>query len=176
MLRTLSWQVDGIPVLKGCPDFFPSIPHVGDRSSSAMDQQRELLSQQLEETIQFFNGKGCKVWVMLAPPEFAYNVPLKLAAPVNEGKSIKASFMPRNAGLRRRAATDKLPSEVVSKHKSSEAAVLDPFDLFCSDGRCITVEDNRSLYYDKTHLSYYGSIYGSKVFQPVADELIRDSK
>jgi peptidoglycan/LPS O-acetylase OafA/YrhL len=145
--------------------------HVGDRSSSTMEQQRELVRQQLEETIKFFNANGCKVWVILAPPEFAYNVPLKLATLVKTHKPITESFMLKEEGLRTREDTRQLLAGVVSNHKTADAEILDPFELFCSNGYCITVEDNHCLYYDNAHLSYYGSIHGSHMFQPIADEL-----
>ena len=163
-----SWR----PYLDEATPLYPIYSlQVGDRSSSTMAQQRDLISQQLEETISFFNGKGCKVWVILAPPEFAFNVPLKLAALVKRHKSIKESFMPREEGLRGREATCKFLADIVSKHKSSDAALLDPFDLFCVNGQCITVDGNHPLYSDQAHLSYDGSIYGSAVFQPIADEI-----
>ena len=149
----------------------PVYLNAGDQSSSTMPQQRDLVRKQLEETIQFFNSRGCKTWVLLGPPEFAYNVPMKLARLVRKRKSITESYMSREVGLRRGEVARKLLSDVVSKHKTSDAGLLDPFEFFCSNGECITVEGNHSLYCDSAHLSYYGSIHGSNVFQPVADEL-----
>jgi peptidoglycan/LPS O-acetylase OafA/YrhL len=154
------------------PNLYPVYNlHVGDRSSSTMSQQREVFSERLEATIRFFNARGCKVWVMLGPPEFEYYVPLKLAILIRKHKPISDSFMPKERWLERREFTREVLAGVVLKHKPAEAAFLDPVELFCSKGQCITVENNRSLYIDKSHLSYFGSIYGSPVFQPVGDEL-----
>jgi hypothetical protein len=145
--------------------------HTGDQAATTGEQLREIVATQLEKTIAFFNERGVKVWVMLEPPEYEANIPLKLAAFVKLNQSISLSYEPIEMPQRRREPAVKLISEVVAKFKRGEAEILDPFGLFCSDGVCFTVHENRSLYFDRMHLSYYGSIFAKKVFQPVADEI-----
>lgn len=147
--------------------------HTVDKAATTVEQLREIVACQLEKTINFFNERGCKVWLMLEPPEYEFNVPLKLAAFVKADTPVSISYEPIEKEQQRREAAVTLISDVVMKFDSSEAGILDPFELFCSDGVCITVHDNRSLYYDTMHLSYYGSIFANKVFQVVADEIMK---
>ena len=145
--------------------------HTGDQAGTTVDKLREIVSIQLERTIAFFNKRGAKVWVMLEPPEYDTNIPLKLAAFVKLNQSISISYEPIEKEQQRREPAVKLVSDIAAKFKRSEVGILDPFSLFCSDGVCRTVHKNRSLYFDTMHLSYYGSIFAQEVFQPVADEI-----
>ena len=163
-----SWK----PYLDSETSLYPLFTlRVGNNRASTVAQRQSMIADQLDKTIRFFNARGCKVWIMLPPPEFPYNVPLKLAALVRSQTPVSESFIPRDDALERRRATHEFLATVVSKHKETEAAFLDPFEYFCRDGMCITVEDNHSLYIDNAHLSYHGSLHGSNVFQPIAEEL-----
>lgn len=145
--------------------------HTADKAGTTPERQREIMANQLEKTIKFINQRGCKVWLMLEPPEYESNIPLKLAAFVKANSSVTISYEPVEKKTQQREAAVNLISGVVAKFQHTEAEILDPFALFCSDGFCITAHDNRSLYYDKMHLSYYGSIFANKVFQNVIDEI-----
>ncbi|HEY4262594.1 MAG TPA: acyltransferase family protein [Schlesneria sp.] len=143
----------------------------GDESSTTADQLQNMVTRKLADTIRFFNERGCKVWVLLEPPLYDFSVPLKLAALVRAKSPVSDSFMAKDEALRRRKTAVNLISAVVQKFGESEAAILDPFELFCSGDHCFTVHDNWSLYYDSMHLSYHGSVFGSKVFQPIAEHM-----
>ncbi len=140
----------------------------GDKTSSNMAEQCELVAQQLDKTVQFFNSRGCKVWLMLPPPDYTFNVPMKLAALVRSQSPISDSYMPIHVAEERRKLAFDLLQGIVAKHQPAEVELLDPLKFFCRDGYCFTVDDEQSLYIDDAHLSYYGSLLAQQVFQPIA--------
>lgn len=138
---------------------------------TSFEEEGKVIAKQLEKTIELFRKNNVKVWIMLPPPDYPYNVPLKLAQLVRTHKPLNNSFISEKEASERRKFVFNLLKSVASKYKNTEVVLLDPFDYFCKDGVCITVEDNHSLYVDDGHLSYHGSIYGNKIFQPIVDEL-----
>jgi hypothetical protein len=141
---------------------------VEGKTAASMAEQRVLIAQQLKKTVQFFNARGCKVWLMLPPPEYPYNVPLKLAALVRDQAPISSSYIPEHLAEERRQVVNEFLHSVAAELTPAEVEVLDPIKLFTQNGYCVTASDDRSLYLDHLHLSYYGSLHGKQVFQPLA--------
>jgi peptidoglycan/LPS O-acetylase OafA/YrhL len=61
----------------------------------------------------------------------------------------------------RRILAEKLPPLL-----DDDIEVLDPFEALCNGRDCLNVSDDLPLYYDKTHLSQWGSRYVVDYFKP----------
>lgn len=54
--------------------------------------------------------------------------------------------------------------------------VLDPWKVLCNENQCIVVVDEKPLYMDADHLSFFGSEYISHIYDPLFDETGNDGE
>ncbi|MBW2279659.1 MAG: hypothetical protein JRG82_02860 [Deltaproteobacteria bacterium] len=107
---------------------------------------------------------------MLPPPSFPYGVPHRLFKLARAKKPLEESFIRTEQVLSTRRQTHDLLERVISRY--ALANFLDPVEVFCVNGSCITVDGGHPLYVGRTHLSYHGSVYGARVFEPVVSDIL----
>ena len=107
---------------------------------------------------------------MLPGPQFPFRVPERLFRLARAGEPLEDSFLGTEAVLSSRRSIHDLLDGVVSRY--AEANFLDPVEILCPDGSCITVDDGYPLYWDMIHLSYHGSLYAARVFDPVVASIL----
>ena len=105
---------------------------------------RRRFTRQLDETVRLFVDAGIPVWVMLPGPQFPFRVPERLFRLARAGEPLEDSFLGTEAVLSSRRSIHDLLDGVVSRY--AEANFLDPVEILCPDGSCITVDDGYPLY------------------------------
>lgn len=167
--RTRELWVHGTPVP-------PRRKHAGTKQAEveARDAQEranlELLERQLDATIQWFGEQDISVWVMLPPPHFPFDVPKRLFRLAREGTPLEASFIATERVLQQRRPSYEVLARVVNKFP--HANLMDPVGVLCRDGSCFTVDGRDPLYWDELHLSYHGSRYAARIFDPLVSDIV----
>ncbi|MBL1146989.1 MAG: acyltransferase [Pseudomonadota bacterium] len=125
-----------------------------------------------EKTVNALTARGIHVYVVKQVPPFLYDVPSVLAKYDRFGKDMTGLKRPYDEVIKRRAAIENVFETV----QSPLVTYIDPLEVFCPDKKsCLPMADERSLYADNNHLSYYGAEWSSRIWQSFFQDLKENS-
>jgi hypothetical protein len=122
-------------------------------SWSSVNDQRE--KGILEDLLNQFEENGVGVWILNSVPSYSHDVPTILARmELTNGELPPGLTVTRSEILEKRKMSD----GIFSARTSELFRVFDPLAAFLDDeGKGLVQSEGRSLYYDQTHLSAYGT-------------------
>lgn len=107
--------------------------------------------------------KNHPVWVMQPTPELGFHVPKKIAKNLffeqNKPTTISyQKYLQRNADIR---------EAIERQSRKCGAQIIDPTEILCKSGECITQYKDRPIYRDGDHLSEYGNKLLTPMFKQI---------
>jgi hypothetical protein len=143
----------------GSPIFIADDLSSGNSASS----NRDVFARGMEKTIKTLVGEGRKVVLVSDVPEVGLRVPEILARHRREGLSEAIGPMREEYRERQRFVLD-----LLSKYqKSFGVEVIYPHEILCQNERCLVEIKDHSLYRDDDHISIYGALRLSPLFDAV---------
>jgi hypothetical protein len=118
-------------------------------SSNVLEKQ-QIFTKSFVETVKFFQENGVDLWIIKDVPSYGFNVSHALAKQALYGDidRISQTLTEHNQRLE---LMNRLLTETGQELRS-----IDPADVLCKSGTCITSQDGKSLYTDDNHLSPSG--------------------
>lgn len=113
-------------------------------------------------------ARGGPTYLMLPWPQFAWRVPYRLQAALVQDPGADDIGMPAAAALGLETDAQAMLRRVAT---ACGARLLDPAPLLCRNGRCLASHERRPLYYDRHHLSVYGSERLAPLYAPLIAEI-----
>jgi peptidoglycan/LPS O-acetylase OafA/YrhL len=117
----------------------------------------------IEQTVSHVGDHARSICVVFAVPKLRYTVSHALL--VARRRHIPDDFL-------RLSRADALTQHLDMEHdvraiaQRSGLTVVDPKDALCPTDSCLYKDDDRSLYFDDTHLSAYGALYVASTLEP----------
>lgn len=117
----------------------------------------------IEQTVSRVGGRSRSICVVFAVPKLKYAVSHALF--VARRRHIPDDFLSlsRADAL---AQHGNMEREVRAIAQRSGLKVVDPKDVLCPSDSCLYKADDRSLYFDDSHLSVYGALYVAPTLEP----------
>ncbi len=129
-------------------------------------ESRVVFRRGLIAALKALRREGVKVWIVKSPPEYAFDVPRKLAAVAAAGGEARALGQPISARLALQVNIEPLFAEI----RAYGVHFIDPADFLCKTGAsrlCRIEKDGRPLYSDSHHLSAFGVLQLEPLFAQV---------
>ncbi len=142
----------------------------GQSSSTNID----LFEIGLRRTVAKLQDFGKLVVLVKPVPEIGYDVPAANYISVITGRDVNAIISPK---INEFAARTKDVNNIFLRLKNREdIQIVDPSNYLCNDVHCRVVSEKKPLYCDDDHLSTYGSVYISEVFDVAFENLTHIKK
>jgi len=122
----------------------------------------------LRRTIDSLIKLGKKVVLVGQVPEVGYDVPSVNYVTSITKREIKSLISPTLSEYNERVKNIKLIFTTLKKEKNVK--IIEPYEYLCDREYCNVIEGNNLLYRDDDHLSTYGSIYVSRIFDDIFSE------
>ena len=125
--------------------------------------QHAMFARMLERTVRMLVHSGKKVILVAPVPEAGIDVPETMALAAIHGstqdrRSSLDSYRFRNAFVL---------DDLAKLHAKYGVTIVDPASVLCTTGRCAIMRDGRPLYFDHHHLSVFGALTLTGLFDPV---------
>ena len=158
---TDGWEIEPPP-----PQPLIAAADPGDTSSP-----HTVFARALARTIDALRAQGARVWIIEQAPTQPREVPAWLATVAKRGGDPTA--------LGRSASDHRVRQRFVAGTfrrlaDGRTVRLVDPADLLCASGRCVTSLDGRSLYIDYRHLSTFGAMQLRDFFRPMFRAIAED--
>ncbi len=131
-------------------------------------EEKNLRKVTLERTLLRLKAVRKNVFIVLPIPSSAGS-PFNYAIQSLRNKDKLAYGMPLDTYLQDHR-TQEMMVEFLALQAKYHFKILDPIPLLCKGSRCLAAKDGNPIYHDEYHLSYYGSQYLVKTFDPLFDE------
>jgi peptidoglycan/LPS O-acetylase OafA/YrhL len=132
-----------------------------------------IFTEGVEKTIKELVALDRRVIIVLTIPEVGYNVPSSYFIAFRSGRDINAIIAPTlDQFLKRNRIVIDLMTRMQTLY---HVQITDPTKVLCDTNNCNVVIDGQPLYRDGDHLSTFGSLYISNIFNPLFDELAHSS-
>jgi hypothetical protein len=138
-------------ILVGAWDAAEPPPHVPDIAAG------------IEQTVSRVGDHSRSICVVFAVPKLKYAVSHALL--VARRRHIPDEFL-RLSRADALAQHRDMEHDVRAIAQRSGLVVVDPKDALCPADSCLYKADDRSLYYDDSHLSLYGALYVERTLEP----------
>jgi peptidoglycan/LPS O-acetylase OafA/YrhL len=140
---------------------------LSDRSAAADTPQgnSELVELGLRRTVAAVQALGRRVVIVDQVPEIGYDVPSANYSAKLTGKDVNALIAPTRQEFLERAGDSRRIIEAIADELS--IATIDPAGRLCDAELCRVIEDDIPLYRDDNHLSLYGCLVVSNLFDGV---------
>jgi peptidoglycan/LPS O-acetylase OafA/YrhL len=133
--------------------------------NAASGDNAALFELGLRRTVAALESLGRRVVIVRQVPEVGYDVPSANYSAKLTGQDVNALIAPTRAEYAGRTADS---SRVIDALAAGSAVQLvDPASLLCDADTCRVVDDDIPLYRDDNHLSLYGCLLVSKLFDEV---------
>jgi peptidoglycan/LPS O-acetylase OafA/YrhL len=138
--------------------------------------QREVFSGAVDVTINELSRKFNRVFVMRQVPEVPFydsrNVARSLVRgnDVADEETIARLSVPVSDVESRVAASERPFARLAVENK---IIWLDPWDQFCTDGRCSAVIGARSYYFDNNHITNFAAKSIRHIFEPLMEKMMQ---
>lgn len=130
-----------------------------------------LFERGLRRTINKIQQQGIRVVLMRPIPEVGYDVPSALHAAVLTGRDVNAIIAPTFPEYARRNAN--VTAIINRLEHELHITTVNPASLLCDQDVCrVATDDGFALYRDDDHLSTYGSIYVSSIFDSLFEKKV----
>lgn len=124
----------------------------------------------LQRRIEQLQQANKTVFVVMNPPLPNYQVPRVLAIATLRGEDLPEPLSLEDH--RRRMEPVRAVVEALQENRG--VGVIDPATVMCSGNDCVVQREGKSLYYDTAHISRYGAMISSSIFDPVFEEILAD--
>jgi peptidoglycan/LPS O-acetylase OafA/YrhL len=151
-----------------------SVPTLSDieAGSNEPPSNAYLFEVGLERTVEKLVSLNREVVIVYPVPEIGYDVPSSYSIAMRTGRDINDIIAPTLVEfLDRNAIVLNVFEEIKSRHK--DLVILEPSTVLCSNDKCKVIENHTPLYRDDDHLSTFGAIYVSSIFDPVLTSLLK---
>ena len=125
-------------------------------------------------TIDALIASGKKVIVILSTPEVGHHVPANALIANLRGVDINSLIAPTIPEFRER--TGDIHAFFHQYASSKDITFISPSNLLCKQNYCEIESQGNLIYRDDNHLSTYGSVYISEIFDPVFNTTIKIKK
>ena len=119
----------------------------------------------LRRTVDAIRALGRRVVIVNQVPEIGYDVPSANYSAKLTGKDVNALIAPTRAEFLERSGDSRRIIGAIAAELS--VATIDPANRFCDAQLCRVIEDDIPLYRDDNHLSLYGCLAVSNLFDDV---------
>ena len=142
-----------------------------NRNSKTIEPSTQELDRRYNIFESDFESSICKlsqhapVYVLFAIPEQGQNIPNIMAKQLYESGYIKDNSISLDQYLKRSNRVNSTLARIAHK---CNAKILDPTQILCTTGKCISEYRGRPIYRDGDHLSEYGN----KLLTPLFKEVI----
>jgi peptidoglycan/LPS O-acetylase OafA/YrhL len=117
----------------------------------------------IEQTVSRVGNHSRSICVVFAVPKMKYAVSHALL--VAQRRHIPDDFL-RLSRADALAQHEDMDRDVRAIAQRSGIKVADPMDALCATDSCLYKADDRSLYFDDSHLSVYGALYVARTLEP----------
>ncbi|PLX96807.1 MAG: hypothetical protein C0621_01345 [Desulfuromonas sp.] len=130
--------------------------------SRHFEEKQRLFAEHFKKTIRFFAERKIELWLIQDVPSYDYNVSHALAknAVYGDVSQVSQSLAEHRQHL---AFMEGLLKEV----SYDGLHLIDPAEILCAGGECVTQKEGRSLYQDSNHLSVIGADQLRECFTPL---------
>jgi peptidoglycan/LPS O-acetylase OafA/YrhL len=165
VLVTAYWSIytepaESIGIRPSEPDKFladdASAPHTSGEA-------RIVFRRRFTQTVQRIARTGASVIVMKDVPSHSFDTPRALAQTLVRGEHADGL----GKTLAEHRARQSFADGVFRELAADGVRVLDPADVFCSDGWCRAVADGHAMYSDSDHLNLAGALRLAPMLEPV---------
>jgi len=122
----------------------------------------------LRRTVGALESLGRRVVIVKQVPEVGYDVPSANYSAKLTGQNVNALIAPTKAEYAKRTADSSRIIDVLAANGSVQ--LVDPASSLCDIDTCRVVDDDIPLYRDDNHLSLYGCLLVSSLFDEVLAE------
>jgi peptidoglycan/LPS O-acetylase OafA/YrhL len=146
-----------------------SVTLVDMQSSTRAESNAIIFENGIERTINNLLKLNRKVVIVSSIPEVGYDVPSSYSIAFRTGRDINGIIAPTfDEYLERNGVVIDIMNEVRSRYN---VQIIDPAGILCDKSICRVVVDGQPLYRDGHHLSIFGSLYISDVFNPLFEHM-----
>ncbi len=128
-----------------------------------------LTHDNFRHTIEYFQQRDCRIWLLRQVPEPAWNVPRNLALSLHWDSKFPTNTVSKNEYFISRSKCD----QIFNIWKGNGVNFLDPAPIFFPDGRfLVTHKRLKPFYFDDDHLS----VSGAEELRPIFENIFKDIK
>ncbi len=147
----------------------PDITLIDQQAAAPGAANEEIFENGIDRTIKTLIQLNRKIVIVLPIPEIGYDVPSSYFIALRTGRDINKMIAPTlEEYLQRNRFVIDLMDGIQNRY---HVQLLDPTQALCSQDTCKIVVDGNLLYADSHHLSTFGSLYISNIFDPLFEEL-----
>ena len=125
-------------------------------SPDADQEQIGIYKEKMHSTLSFLEEKGKKIYYSMPVVEPGFDPRLCIGHLPMGRKPPKSCIIDESEDKLKWAKWREVISEIQLRHPLLK--IIDPNQYICSNGQCQIIVENRSLFKDDNHLSYYGSM------------------
>jgi len=151
-------QADGLD-----PDAVMLISFDRDNKAVTLEESKQTFSEGLKRTVQYFKESGVNLWIVEQAPIYKKIIPRALARASLSGRDPSEIQQDYSVYTQRNSYMQQAFDGAVKQG----AHLVKLTDKLCTDKTtCLVSDQGRSLYRDDDHLSAFGAVWISDVFDP----------
>ncbi len=134
------------------------------RGSQQAKDNELVIGDALKRTVNKLLKLNKRVVLVSQVPEVGYNVETVYFVTERTGRNLNETISP---SIEEYHTRNKRVKKLFDTLSSDQVVVVNPWELLCDDSECRVINDNKLLYKDDDHLSSYGAMQISPVFDAV---------
>ena len=151
----------------------PPQPLIASATRGDTSSPHTVFGRALARTVDALRAQGARVWIVEQVPTQPKEVPAWLATVAKHGGD--PTVLGRTASEHR--ARQRFVAGTFRKLADGRSVrLVDPAEVLCASGRCLTSRDGRSLYIDYRHLSTFGAMQLRDFFRPMFQAIAADER
>ncbi len=141
------------------------------QGNDATDTNATVFTLGLTQTVKMLSGMGRKVVIVTQVPEVGYPVPSAFLVAQRTGRNLNKLIAPTfQEYLQRNQPVLTILDELKSRYN---VQLVNPAAVMCNNDTCPVVVDGHPLYWDDHHLSTFGSLHVTSIFDPIFKEIVQ---
>jgi peptidoglycan/LPS O-acetylase OafA/YrhL len=149
----------------------PPQPLIASATPGDTSSPHTVFARALAHTIDALKAQGARVWIVEQVPTQPREVPAWLATVAKRGGD--PTILGRTAA-EHRARQRFVAGTFRDLADGRTVRLIDPAEMLCASGRCLTSRDGRSLYIDYRHLSTFGAMQLQDFLRPMFRDIAAD--
>ena len=134
-----------------------------DQPAQRDASQHAMFARLLEQTVRVLLAARKRVVIVAPIPEAGIDVPETMAlaamhASATDHRQTLADYRTRN---------DFVLADLAGLHRKYGVRIIDPAEVLCAAGRCALMNEGKPLYFDHHHLSVFGALQLTGLFNPI---------
>lgn len=127
-----------------------------------LDAYENILMAGVQRTVDDLHKIGVRIHFLINTPTFEFDPPRALAINSMINMPVDGLYMGKDSLLKKRAIDI---DEFIVKNEGPDFIVYDAASMLCDENVCRAEERGQSLYADYGHISRYGAVYVSPIFE-----------